>query len=152
MKYSALGKFFVGIAFMMVIGCSNSEFSSAPESQLAVTDTLLSEKDVVENIQAPLGQNLTMYLQGVEDKLGKLKDKHAKLANHVPEAGPGSKSRVTLDATLVELTKKGEEFQFQIEVLKSAKGKDQPALQTGMDKTLADLDQSYDKALAQFAG
>jgi hypothetical protein len=41
---------------------------------------------------------------------------------------------------------------LQIAALKAAKGEDQNVLQTGMDKTLADLDQSYDKALAQFAG
>jgi len=36
--------------------------------------------------------------------------------------------------------------------MKSAKGEDQLALQTGVDKTLADLAQSYDSALIQFAG
>ena len=152
MKYSVLGNVFVGIACIMVIGCSNSELSTAPESPLAGKDMPLGDKDVVENIHAPLGENLTTYLQGVEDKLGQLKDKHAKLVNSVPEAGPGSKSRVILDARLAELTKEGEEVQFQIEAMKSAKGEDQPALQIGMDKTLAELDQSYDKALAQFAG
>lgn len=153
MKDSALGNVFVAIVCMMVVGCSNSELSSAPESQLAVGGaTPLSEKDVVQNIHAPLGENLTTYLQGVEDKLGQLKDKHAKLVNSVPEAGPGSKSRVILDARLAELTKKGEEVQFQIEAMKSAKGEDQLALQTGMDKTLAELAQSYDNALAQFVG
>jgi hypothetical protein len=59
---------------------------------------------------------------------------------------------MTLDVMLVELTKKGEEVQLQIAALKAAKGEDQNVLQTGVDKTLADLDQSYDKALAQFAG
>jgi hypothetical protein len=146
MKNSPLGNVFVGIVCMMVIGCSNSELSSVPESQLAVADTPLSDKAVSENIEAPLGQNLTIYLQGVEDKLGQLKNKHAK------EAAPGSDSIMTLDVMLVELTKKGEEVQLQIAALKAAKGEDQNVLQTGMDKTLADLDQSYDKALAQFAG
>jgi hypothetical protein len=41
---------------------------------------------------------------------------------------------------------------LHIEALKSAKGEDFQALQTGMDQKLADLDQSYDKALASFAG
>jgi hypothetical protein len=140
MKNSPLGNVFVGIVCMMVIGCSNSELSSVPESQLAVADTPLSDKAVSENIEAPLGQNLTIYLQGVEDKLGQLKNKHAKLEG------------MTLDVMLVELTKKGEEVQLQIAALKAAKGEDQNVLQTGVDKTLADLDQSYDKALAQFAG
>jgi hypothetical protein len=36
--------------------------------------------------------------------------------------------------------------------MKSAKGEDQLALQTGMNKTLADLALSYDHALVQFAG
>ena len=153
MKDSALGNLFVAIVCMMVVGCSNSELSSAPESQLAVGGgTPLSEKDVVQNIHAPLGENLTTYLQGVEDKLGQLKDKHAKLEGRVKEAAPGSDSIMTLDVMLVELTKKGEEVQLQIAALKAAKGEDQNVLQAGMDKTLADLDQSYDKALAQFAG
>jgi hypothetical protein len=152
MKNSPLGNVFVGIVCMMVIGCSNSELSSVPESQLAVADTPLSDKAVSENIEAPLGQNLTIYLQGVEDKLGQLKNKHAKLEGRVKEAAPGSDSIMTLDVMLVELTKKGEEVQLQIAALKAAKGEDQNVLQTGMDKTLADLDQSYDKALAQFAG
>ncbi len=152
MKYSALGNVFVGIGCMMVIGCSNSEVSSVPESQLAVANTPLSDKAVSENIEARLSQNLTMYLQGIEDKLGQLKDKHAKLANHVPEAGPGANSRVVLDAILEELTKKGEEVQWQIEAMKSAKGEDHPALQDGMDETLADLEESYITALAKFAG
>jgi hypothetical protein len=144
MKNSPLGNVFVGIVCMMVIGCSNSELSSVPESQLAVADTPLSDKAV--------SQNLTIYLQGVEDKLGQLKNKHAKLEGRVKEAAPGSDSIMTLDVMLVELTKKGEEVQLQIAALKAAKGEDQNVLQTGVDKTLADLDQSYDKALAQFAG
>ena len=152
MKYPALGNVYVGVACMLVMGCSNSELSSAPESRVAVKDAQLEDQDVVESIQAPLSENLTTYLQGVADSLAKLQEKHGQLANHVPADGPGSKSRVSLDAILDELTKKGEEVQFQIEAMKSAKGEDHPALQTGMDKTLADLDQSYDKALAQFAG
>ncbi|UCH90418.1 MAG: hypothetical protein JSU60_04670 [Nitrospirota bacterium] len=149
MKYSALGNVCVGIVCMMVLSCSNSEVSTAPESPVVVNDVQLESKDAVESIQAP---NLTTYLQGFEDKLGRLKDKHAKLVSQAKEAAPGSKSRESLDVILEELTKKGEEVQFQIEALKSGKGEDLLALQTGMDKTLADLDQSYDKALAEFAG
>ncbi len=149
MKYSALGNVCVGIVCMMVIGCSNSELSTAPEAQVAVNDEQLEGKDVMESIQAP---NLTTYLQHVEDKLGQLKDKHAKLVNTEPETGPGSKSRVILDTRLAELTQEGEEVQFQIEAMKAAKGEDQLALQTGIDKALADLDQSYDTALTEFAG
>ncbi len=149
MKYSALGNVCVGIVCMMVMSCSNSEIGTAPESQVVVNDSQLEGKDATESIQAP---NLTTYLQGFEDKLGRLKDKHVKLVSQAKEAAPGSKSRESLDAILEELTKKGEEVQFQIEAMKSAKGKDQLALQTGMDKTLADLDQSYDQALAEFAG
>lgn len=153
MKYSVLGNVCFGLACLMVMGCSNSELSTAPESPVVVGEgTAMSEKDVVENIQAPVGENLTTYLKAVEDKLGQLKEKHAKLANGVSEAGSGSKAKESLGAILDDLTKKSEEFQFQIEAMKSAKGGDQPALQADMDKALADLDQSYDTALAQFAG
>jgi hypothetical protein len=152
MKYSAPGNVFVGIVCMMVMSCSNSELSTAPESQVAVNNERLEDQDSMESFQAPVSENLTTYLQGVEDKLGQLKDKHAKLEGRVKEAAPGSDSIMTLDVMLVELTKKGEEVQLQIAALKAAKGEDQNVLQTGMDKTLADLDQSYDKALAQFAG
>jgi hypothetical protein len=96
-----------------------------------VNNERLEDQDSMESFQAPVSENLTTYLQGVEDKLGQLEEKHAKLVNFVTEAGPGSKSRVILDA---------------------AKGEEHSALQTDMDKTLADLDQSYDKALAEFAG
>ena len=152
MKYSALGNVCVGIVCMMVMSCSNSELSTAPESQVAVNDEQLEDQDSRESIQAPVSKNLTAYLQGVEDKLGQLEEKHAKLVNFVTEAGPGSQSRVSLDVRLAELTKKGEEVQFQIEAMKSAKGEDHSALQISMDKTLADLAQSYDNALAEFAG
>lgn len=152
MKYSVLGKLVVGLACMMAIGCSNSEISTAPESQLAEKDAQLESKDLTKSIEAPLSENLTTYLQGVEEKLVKLKEKHAQLVGQVPEVGPGSKSKVILDARLAELRKEGEEVQYQIEAMKSAKGKDQLALQTGINKTLADLDQSYDTAIAEFAG
>ena len=144
--------FFLGLACMMVIGCSNSENSTAPESQLAEVDAQLENKDLAESIQAPLSENLSTYLEGVKDKFAQLKDKHAQLVGQVSETGPGTEPKVALDATLEELTKKGEEIQLQIEAMKSAKGEDQPVLQTDMDKSLADLDQSYDTALAQFAG
>ena len=149
MKHSLLGNVFVGIVCMMIVGCSNSELSNAPESSLAGKDMELGNKEVVENIQAPLGENLTTYLKVVEDKLAQVKVKHDKLVGHVKEASPGSDA---MDATLVELTKKGEDVQLQIEAMKSAKGEEQLALQTDMDKTLADLAQSYDNALTQFAG
>jgi hypothetical protein len=152
MKYSAPGNVFVGIVCMMVMSCSNSELSTAPESQVAVNNERLEDQDSMESFQAPVSENLTTYLQGVEDKLGQLKDKHAKLEGRVKEAAPGSDSIMTLDVMLVELTKKGEEVQLQIAALKAAKGEEHSALQTDMDKTLADLDQSYDKALAEFAG
>ena len=152
MKYSVLGKLFVGLACIMAIGCSNSEISTAPESQLAEKDAQLKNKDLAKSIQAPLSENLTTYLQGVEDKLVKLKEKHAQLVGQVPEAGPGTESKGNWDAQLDELTKKGEELQFQIEAMKSAKGEDHSALQVGLDKSLADLDESYDTALAKFAG
>jgi hypothetical protein len=149
MKYSVLGNVCVGIVCMMIVGCSNSELSTAPESSLVGKDMPLGDKVVVEKIQAPLGENLTTYLKVVEDKLAQVKVKHDKLVGHVKEASPGSDA---MDATLVELTKKGEDVQLQIEAMKSAKGEDQLALQTGVDKTLADLAQSYDSALIQFAG
>jgi len=152
MKYSVIRNVCVGIACMMVMGCSNSELSTAPESQLAVNDAQLEDKDGVESIQAPLGENLTTYLQGAEEKLAQLKDKHAKPVGQVKEIAPGSDSTMALDAILADLTKKGEDVQLQIEAMKPAKGEDQLALQTGMDKTLADLAQSYDSALIQFAG
>ncbi len=152
MKYSVLGKLFVGLACMMGVGCSNSEVSTTSESQLVGKDMASGNKDVAENIQASVAKNLTTYLQGFDDKLSQLKDKHAKLVSQAKEAEPGSKSRESMDAILKELKKKSEEVQFQIEILKSGKGEDQLALQTGMDKTLADLDQSYDQALAEFAG
>ncbi len=152
MKYSAPGNVFVGIVCMMVMSCSNSELSTAPESQVAVNNERLEDQDSMESFQAPVSENLTTYLQGVEDKLGQLKEKHAKLEGRVKEAAPGSDSIMTLDVMLVELTKKGEEVQLQIAALKAAKGEEHSALQTDMDKTLADLDQSYDKALAEFAG
>jgi len=152
MKHSLLGNVFVGIVCMMIVGCSNSELSNAPESSLAGKDMELGNKEVVENIQAPLGENLTTYLKVVEDKLAQVKVKHDKLVGHVKEAAPGTDSTMALDALLVELTKKGEDVQFQIEAMKSTKGEDHLALQTGMDKTLSDLAQSYDNALAQFVG
>lgn len=152
MKYSALGKLFVGLACMMAIGCSNSEISTAPESQLAEEDAQLENKDLAKSFQDPLSENLTTYLQGVEDKLVKLKEKHTQLVGQVSEAGPGANSKVILDTKLEELTKKSEELLFQIEAMKSAKGEDHSALQVSLDKALADLDESYDTALAKFAG
>ena len=152
MKYSVLGNLGIGLVCLMVVGCSNSEVDTSSESQLAGTDTSLNDKDVVENISAPSGESLTTYLVGVDDKLGQLKDKHAKLMGQVKEAAPGSDSVQALEAKLAELTTKGEELQFQIEAMKAAKGDDQLALQAGMDKALADLDQSYDTALAPFLG
>lgn len=152
MKYSALGNVCVGIVCMMVMSCNNFELSTAPESPVAVNDAQLEDQDVAGSIQAPLDENLKTYFQGIEDKLGQLEEKHAKLVNSATEAGPGSKSRVSLDVSVAELTKKGEEVQLQIEAMKSAKSKDQSALQTSMEKTLAELAESYDTALAEFAG
>ena len=136
----------------MGVGCSNSETSLSSESQSTGKGLPLDDKASAENRQIPVDVYLTTYLQGVEDKLDKLKDKHAKLVGQVKEAAPGSDSIMALEATLDELTKNGEEIQFQIEALKSAKSEDFQALQAGMDQRLADLDQSYDKALAPFAG
>jgi len=102
--------------------------------------------------QAQTGVTLTTYLKGVDDKLVQLKDKHAKLVEQVQKDGSGAEPTVALNAILGELKKKGEELQFQIEAMKSAKGEDQLALQTGMDQTLKELTQSYEKALAEFLG
>jgi hypothetical protein len=152
MKYFVLDNLGLGLVCMMVFGCSNSELGTSPESQLTGEDTPLESHAVVEAQQALAGETLTTYLKGVDDKLGQLKDKHAKLVDHVQKDGSGTEPTLALNAILGELKKKGEELQFQIEAMKSAKGEDQLALQTGMDKALADLAQSYDDALAQFAG
>jgi hypothetical protein len=152
MNYPVLVKVLVGVVCIMGVGCSNSETSLSSESQSTGKGLPLDDKASVENRQVPVDVYLTTYLQGVEDKLDKLKDKHAKLVGQVKEAAPGSDSIMALEATLDELTKNGEEIQFQIEALKSAKSEDFQALQAGMDQRLADLDQSYDKALAPFAG
>jgi hypothetical protein len=152
MKYSVLGTVCVGIVCMMVVGCSNSEISTAPESQLPEKAVPLIANEAEETIQAPLDEKLTTYLKGVEDKLAQVKVKHDTLVGHVKDVAPGSDSLNAFDATLVKLKKKGDDLHFQIEAMKSAKSEDQLALQIGMDKTLADLAQSYDDALAQFAG
>lgn len=152
MKYSVFVTVLGGMVLMMGVGCSNSESSTSQESQLVGKDIQNGDNAIVENIQASSGQNLTNYLKGVEDKLSQLKGKHAQLADQVPKTGPGANSKVVLDTILKELTKKGEELLWQIETMKSARGEDHLALQTGMDQTLKELAQSYDKALAQFAG
>ena len=59
---------------------------------------------------------------------------------------------VVLDTNLDKLTKHGKEVQRQIDELKAAKGNDWLALQSGMNQALEELAQSYDKALARFAG
>jgi hypothetical protein len=46
MKYSAPGNVFVGIVCMMVMSCSNSELSTAPESQVAVNNERLEDQDI----------------------------------------------------------------------------------------------------------
>jgi len=152
MKNSVLGNLGVGLVCMMVVGCSNSELGTSPESQLTGKDIPLENEAVVETQQALTGVTLTAYLKGVDDKLVQLKDKHAKLVEHVQKDGSGAEPTVALNAILGELKKKGEELQFQVEAMKSAKGEDQLALQTGMDLTLKELTQSYDKALAEFLG
>jgi len=142
----------IGLVCMMVLGCSNSELGTSPESQLTEKDTPLASQAIVETQEAIQGETLATYLKGVDDKLGQLKDKHAKLTDHVQKDASGAEPAVALNAILGELQKKGEELQIQVEAMKAAKGEDQLALQTGMDKALADLAQSYDHALAQFAG
>ena len=152
MKYSVLGNLGVGLVCMMVVGCSNSELGTSSESRLTGKDIPLENEAVVETQQALTGETLTTYLKGVDDKLVQLKDKHAKLVDHVQKDGSGAEPTVALNEILGELKKKGEELQFQVEAMKSAKGEDQLALQTGMDLTLKELTQSYDKALAEFLG
>ena len=61
MKYSAPGNVFVGIVCMMVMSCSNSELSTAPESQVAVNNERLEDQDSMESFQAPVSENLTTY-------------------------------------------------------------------------------------------
>jgi hypothetical protein len=152
MKNSVLGNLGLGLVCMMVLGCSNSELGTSPESQLTGKAIPLENEAVVATQQALTGVTLTTYLKGVDDKLVQLKDKHAKLVDQVQKDGSGAEPTVALNAILGELKKKGEELQFQIEAMKSAKGEDQLALQTGMDQTLKELTQSYDKALAEFLG
>ncbi|MDH5563079.1 MAG: hypothetical protein OEY91_05560 [Nitrospirota bacterium] len=152
MKYSVLGNLGVGLVCMMVVGCSNSELGTSSESRLTGKDIPLENEAVVETQQALTGETLTTYLKGVDDKLVQLKDKHAKLVDHVQKDGSGAEPTVALNEILGELKKKGEELQLQIEAMKSAKGEDQLVLQTGMDQTLKELTQSYDKALAEFLG
>ncbi len=142
----------VGMILMMNIGCSNSDSSISPESQLAGKNSQKGDKAVAENIHALSGENRTKYFKGVEGKLKLLKAKHAKLASHQPKAGPGPNSKIVLDSILKELTKEGEEVLWQIEAMKSANGEDHPPLQAGMDLTLEELNHSYDKALDQFLG
>lgn len=152
MKISVLRNVVVGMICLLGVGCSNSELGSSSESQLAEKNISLDNNAVAETQQSLPGESFTTYLKGVDDKVDQLKDKHAKLVDHVQKEGSGAEPTVALNGILAELKKKGEELQFQIEAMKSAKGEDQLALQAGMDKTLADLGQSYDDALAQFAG
>jgi len=128
--------------------------STGPRERLTLiySTVPLENEAVVETQQAQTGVTLTTYLKGVDDKLVQLKDKHAKLVEQVQKDGSGAEPTVALNAILGELKKKGEELQFQIEAMKSAKGEDQLALQTGMDQTLKELTQSYEKALAEFLG
>jgi hypothetical protein len=152
MKSSVLRNIVMGMVCLLGVGCSNSESGSSSESQVPGQDMALDNNAVPETEQTLAGETLTTYLEGVDDKLAQLKDKHAKLVDQVQKEGSKAEPTVALNAVLGELIKKGEELQFQIEAMKSAKGEDQLALQTGMNKTLADLALSYDHALVQFAG
>ncbi|MEX0829120.1 MAG: hypothetical protein WD032_02655 [Nitrospirales bacterium] len=152
MKSSVLKNIVVGMVCLLGVGCSNADPGSTSESQVTGKDMALDNNAVSETEQALGEETLTTYLKGVDDKLAQLKDKHAKLVDHVQKEGSGAEPTVAFNAILDELKKKGEELQFQIEAMKSAKGEDQLALRAGMNKTLADLAQSYDHALVQFAG
>ena len=127
MKYSVVVNALVGMVAMMVVGCGN--FGSSPQEETRVE-----------------------YSKYAEGKLGQLLDTHAKFVVQVQQRGLGSERQAALDATLDDLTKKGEAVQRQIEALKASKGQDWLALQFHMNQALQELAQSYDKALAQFAG
>ena len=152
MKPSVLKNLSVWFVCMVLVGCSNSELGTAPESQLGKKDTSLENDAVVEVQQALVGETFTAYLKEIDGKLGQLKVKHAKLVDHVQKDASETEPTVALNPILSELKMRGEELHIQVEAIKSAKGEDQLALQAGMDKALADLAQAYDQALAKFAG
>jgi len=70
----------------------------------------------------------------------------------VRQAGNGSGIPSASDIALDDLIRKGQALQRQIEALKAAKGKDWLTLRPGINAALEELSQSYDKALAKFAG
>lgn len=152
MKPSVLKNLSVWFVCMVLVGCSNSELGTAPESQLAKKDTSLENNAVVEVQQALVGETFTTYLKEIDDKLGQLKVKHAKLVDHVQKDASETEPTVALNPILSELKMRGEELHIQVEAMKSAKGEEQLALQAGMNKALADLAQAYDHALAKFSG
>ena len=152
MKYSMVVNVLVGMVWLMIAGCGTSESGSPDESRLAEEKMQLGDKEVVDTIQAPGEENLNEYVKIVEGKLGQLTDKHAKLVDLGQQAELGSEPQAAFDTSLGDLTKKREEIQVQIETVKAAKGKDWIPLQSGMNQALEELGQSYDTALAKFAG
>ena len=152
MKYSVAVHVLVGMVWLMIAGCGASESGTPEEFQLAGEEVQSGDKEAIETIQVPVEENLNEYVKTVEGKWDLLKDKHAKLVDQAQQAGSGTEIKVALDTNLDDLTKQGEEVQRQIDELKVAKGKDWLALQSGMNQALEELAQSYDKALAQFAG
>ncbi len=73
------------IAILGVAGCNTSEPGPSDESGLAGKDVQSGNTEVVEFIQAPLGEDFNQYVQNVEDKLDNLKSTHVKLADRVKQ-------------------------------------------------------------------
>lgn len=140
---------FVGIMFS---GCNSSDTGPSEESELAGKIGQSHTHELVERRPAPLDGDLHAYLAVVEGKMDQLKVKHVKLLDRIQRAGLEAKPQAVFATILDDLKKKREKVQTQIELLKSANGKDWATFQMGMNLALEELAHSYDWALSQFAG
>ena len=152
MKNSVWGNVLLGIGCLVIAGCEYSESGFSDVSSPVKSEAKFGDQEVVNAMQASSEELLHEFSKVVEGKLSQLKKKQAKLTEQVKKDEIVSEAKAALDATLDDLTKKGEAVQIQIEALKAAKGDDWLALQPGVNQALEDMDQAYEKALVYFAG
>ena len=127
MKFSVVVNVLVGMVGLMVAGCGY--FESGPP-----------EKTRHE------------YSKFAEGQMSQILETHARLAVLTQQRGLESERRTALDVTLDDLTKKVEAVQTQIVALKATNGQGWFAHQFRMSQALEELAQSYNRALARYAG
>jgi len=144
----------VSILFALALPLSCSSQEETPKSKTKVTaeDVKTEAAEAMETAKNYTKEQKEAYMQKIDARLGELDREISALGEKI-QAGTGemkAEGRAKLEASLQTLRAQKEATVQQYEKLKTSSGAAWDALKTGMDAAMKKLDETFEKAKAEF--